>query len=149
MTPRSRPTLVPELTCRDAAASRAFYVDVLGFSVLYDRPAQGFFYLTKDGAELMIEQASDASWMTGSPDDPVGHGVHFQIMTHGIDDLHQRCRDAGVTIFRELEDAWYRADDHYVGQRQFVILDPDGFMLRFAEPLGTRATPPSSGRTVT
>ena len=37
-----------------------------------------------------------------------------------------------------IEDKWYRADDIEIGNRQFIVLDPDGYMLRFAEELGER-----------
>ena len=144
----NRPELVPELACNDAQASRRFYVDVLGFSVLYERPDQGFCYLVRGGVELMLEQTTKLTWATGELAYPLGRGMHFQIMTGDVERLYRRCLDAGVRIFRELEDAWYRADDEYVGQRQFVILDPDGFMLRFAEELGRRPQPPAEGRSV-
>jgi catechol 2,3-dioxygenase-like lactoylglutathione lyase family enzyme len=34
--------LVPELYCSTFAASRAFYTEVLGFCVLYEREEDGF-----------------------------------------------------------------------------------------------------------
>jgi len=143
-----RPALVPELACIDAEASKRFYVDVLGFTVLYERPEQGFCYLVRDGVELMLEQVSEQTWATAELVHPYGRGVHFQIMTDDVEPLYRRCLSGGAKIFRELEDAWYRADDAYVGQRQFVVLDPDGFMLRFAEDLGRREHPPTDGRAV-
>lgn len=148
MTVKTRPQLVPELACRDIVISRQFYVDILGFSVLYERPGQGFCYLKRQGVEIMIEQLSNGTWKSGEMQPPFGRGLHFQIMTDGVEELYQNCNLNNVKIFRELEDAWYRADDHYVGQRQFVILDPDGFMLRFAENLGKQTQPPETGRKV-
>lgn len=50
------PALVPELICSDIARSRAFYCDVLGFSVVYERPGERFVYLEREGAEIMLEQ---------------------------------------------------------------------------------------------
>jgi len=38
-----------------------------------------------------------------------------------------------------VEDKWYRRDDSEVGQRQFVVADPDGYLLRLAQPPGRRA----------
>ena len=52
-----RPRLVPELLCRDVQASLAFYRNIIGFEVLYERPEEGFAYLSLSGAELMLEQA--------------------------------------------------------------------------------------------
>ena len=148
MTDKPKATLVPELACRDAAASMAFYTKILGFRVLYDRPEYGFYYLERHGAEIMIEQLSDTSWLTGVLELPFGRGLHFQIMTTDLAALYDTCIAHRVTIFRECEDAWYRADDHYVGQRQFIVCDLDGYMLRFAENLGAQSELPQTGRVV-
>ena len=37
-----RATLVPELTVSDLGRSLAFWRDLVGFGVLYDRPEEGF-----------------------------------------------------------------------------------------------------------
>lgn len=141
MTDRKPAALVPELACTDAAASAAFYTSVLGFDCLYSRPAQGFFYLSHQGAELMLEQLSDDSWLT-APDGPLGCGMHLQIMTDDVGAVLARCMAASARIFRPMETAWYKTDAGFAGQRQFVVLDPDGYMLRFAQDLGARATAP-------
>lgn len=96
----------------------------------------------------MIEQVSPDTWKSGELERPYGRGLHFQIMTVNVQPLHDRCVARGATIFRGIEDAWYRAGEEYVGQRQFVVLDPDGFMIRFAEDLGKRPKPPQTGRCV-
>ncbi|WP_244876994.1 VOC family protein [Acidocella facilis] len=36
------------------------------------------------------------------------------------------------------EEAWYRAGEVEVGQRQFLVMDPDGYLLRLAEDIGER-----------
>ena len=93
----------------------------------------------------MIEQLDESSWVVGTIEPPFGRGVNFQIMTTGLAELYENCKTNGVKLFREWEDAWYRADDHYVGQSQFIVCDPDGYMLRFAEDLGERSEPPERG----
>ncbi len=85
-------------------------------------------------SEIMIEQFSKNTWKSGEMRPPFGRGLHFQIMTTGLEELYDSCKINNVKIFRELEDAWYRADDIYVGQRQFVVCDPDGYMLCCALP---------------
>ena len=139
--------LVPELACRDAQASATFYQQVLGFACLYNRPAQGFYYLSHQGAAVMLEQLGDDTWLA-TPEGPLGRGMHLQIMTADVDALHARCEQAGAQVFRPLETAWYRTENGFEGQRQFVVLDPDGYMLRFAQDLGHRATAPDDGRIV-
>ncbi|MEO9168740.1 MAG: VOC family protein, partial [Aestuariivirga sp.] len=36
------------------------------------------------------------------------------------------------------EEKWYRAGDEEVGQRQFLVQDPDGYLLRLCQPIGRR-----------
>ena len=43
-----------------------------------------------------------------------------------------------VKLFLEVEEKWYRVDDQEAGNRQFLVMDPDGYLLRFTEDLGVR-----------
>lgn len=131
--------LVPELLCRDFARSRAFYVDLLGFKCLYDRPEHGFAYLERGRAQIMIEQIDDqASWLTGTMEAPFGRGINLQIEVSDLADMVARLRVAAIELYREPYDAWYRVDQHETGQRQFLVQDPDGYLLRFCQHLGER-----------
>lgn len=141
-------TLVPELVCRDLTKSRAFYIETLGFSVLYERPENGFCYLTLGAAEIMLEQLHPDDRGDTHLTPPFGRGMNFQIMTTGVAALFDACRATDATIYKSLEDVWYRAADIYVGQTQFIVHDPDGYLLRFAQDLGSRVQPPESARIV-
>src|SRR5689334_8433982 len=138
--------LVPELLVSDFAASFDFYVRVIGFTVRYDRPAEHFAYLDLDGAEIMIEQESDM-WATARREKPYGRGINLQIEVSGLDAILERLAKAGIALFRPVEEAWYRAGDVYAGNRQFLVQDPDGYLLRFFEDLGEQAAP-KTGRIV-
>jgi catechol 2,3-dioxygenase-like lactoylglutathione lyase family enzyme len=142
----ARPKLVPEFMVSDFAKSFAFYAETIGFSVLYDRPATGFAFLSLGGAEIMIERQTDF-WETAKPAYPYGRGVSFQIEVETVAPIVARLDAAGIALFRPVEDAWYRRDETYLGNRQFLVLDPDGFVLRFYEDLGACAAP-TSGRIV-
>jgi catechol 2,3-dioxygenase-like lactoylglutathione lyase family enzyme len=134
--------LVPELLVSDHAASRDFYVRIIGFKVCYERPAEKFCYLDLDGAELMIEQETDF-WTTAPRQRPYGRGINLQIEVQDIEAILARLRQAGIPLFRPVEEAWYRVGDSYSGNRQFLVQDPDGYLLRFFEDLGQRQSPPS------
>jgi catechol 2,3-dioxygenase-like lactoylglutathione lyase family enzyme len=138
--------LVPELLVSDFAASLDFYVRVVGFAVRYDRPAEKFAYLDLDGAELMIEQETDF-WLTEPRERPYGRGINLQIEVTDLDGIVARLSKARIPLFRPVEEAWYRAGDHYSGNRQFLVQDPDGYLLRMFQDLGT-SDQPASGRVV-
>lgn len=136
-----RPKIVPELYCSDFTRTLRFYTDVLGFTVRYDRPDERFAYLDLHGAELMIEQTVDPSrtFLAGEAVSPFGRGVHLQIEVTDADALFARVQAAGSRIFLPIEDRWYQTGEaEESGNRQFVVSDPDGYLLRFWHDLGTR-----------
>lgn len=129
--------LVPELSCRDLEASLHFYCAVLGFRTRFARPGEGFAYLERGGAEIMLEKAGQG-WATGPLEPPLGRGINFQIEVEDAAALCARVRAAGYDLFGGLAERWYRETDIEHGQTEFLVQDPDGYLLRFAEPLGTR-----------
>ena len=130
--------LVPELCCSDFEASLQFYTEVLGFRVLYARPEERFAYLEREGAELMIEQPTARAFVAGELSYPYGRGMNLQIEVSDVESLYERVKGSGSKIYLQLEDRWYRRDDVLLGNRQFVVLDPDGYLLRFFEDIGQR-----------
>jgi len=140
----ARPMLVPELCVTNVDASRAFYVDLLGFDILFERQEEGFLYLAREGAELMLDAVDQGrTWRTGQMEPPFGRGINLMFWTADVDGLYRHVRDAGIPIFLELEEKWYRCGDVYNGSRQFLLQDPDGYLLRFAQDMGERDAPPS------
>ncbi|WP_198946613.1 VOC family protein [Kiloniella majae] len=57
----SRPKLVPELLCSDLTVSLDFYLNIIGFKILYDRPEDRFAYLEMDGVEIMLDETQETS----------------------------------------------------------------------------------------
>ena len=131
--------LVPELICSDIERSLAFYTRVLGFAVLYDRREERFAYLDREGAQLMLEQPTGRAWLTGELTPPYGRGVNFEIEVSDARALYATVVGAAAeSIFLPIEETWYRAAAVLRGNRQFIVQDPDGYLLRFAEDLGER-----------
>jgi len=126
--------LVPELSVSDFDVSLKFYVEVLEFSVLFERPS--FAYLEREGAQLMIESAEGA-WLTGELAAPFGRGINLQIECEHSTAFRDRLVERGVPLWRDLQDAWRQTGDEMSGAREFLVQDPDGYLLRFAETLPT------------
>lgn len=133
--------LVPELYCSDFERSLRFYIEIIGFRVLYDRPEEKFAYLDREGAALMIEQPGGRKWLTDELTHPFGRGINLQIQVSEIDALHDQCRAANVPIFLALEEKLYRRGDMLLRCRQFLVQDPDGYLLRFQQMLETAPVP--------
>ncbi|HEV2532988.1 VOC family protein [Phenylobacterium sp.] len=132
--------LVPELDVRDLDRSLAFYVEVLGFRIAHQRPEEGFAYLERDGAELMLETAQGPGrrFRTAALEPPFGRGMNLQIRVADAPGLLASLAAAGRLPLIPLETRWYRAGHVELGNRQFVVADPDGYLLRFFEDLGER-----------
>ena len=136
----TRAKLVPELLVADLGPSLRFWVGLIGFRVAYDRPEAGFAYLDRDGAQVMLDERNPASrqWLTGPLEAPLGRGINLQIEVAAVEPVLTRLEEAGWPLFMAVEDAWYRAGDMEVGQRQFLVQDPDGYLLRIGARLGER-----------
>jgi catechol 2,3-dioxygenase-like lactoylglutathione lyase family enzyme len=134
-----RPNVVPELVVSDIVASLAVWRDLFGFVILYDRPEEGFAYLHRDRVEIMLEERrGPSSWDTGPLERPFGRGVNFEITVESLEPLLAALAAAAYPLFIPPEERWYRAGDVEIGVHQFLVTDPDGYLIRFSQPLGTR-----------
>lgn len=134
-----RARMVPELMVRDIARSRHFWIDLCGFEVVYQREEEAFVFLDREGAQFMLEEIrGDDGWITGPLEAPLGRGVNFEIKVKSIDALHKRLLDAGWPLYRDPQERWYRSEQIEIGVRQFLVQDPDGYLLRFSAWIGNR-----------
>lgn len=134
------PGLVPELSVTDYEASRHFWCDLVGFSLRYERPEEGFGYLVLGNAHLMLDQINQGrTWETGALEPPLGRGINFEVQVENLDTVLRRITNAGWPIFVDPEEKWYRAGDIEIGVRQFLVQDPDGYLLRLQQEIGERS----------
>lgn len=140
MTNPTAPAIVPELLVSDLEQSLGFWRDLCGFEILYRRPEDLFAYLTRDGAHLMLEQYGiGRNWETGPLERPFGRGINFQINLPECASIADRLAAAKIPLFMDMEEKWYRANAEEIGVRQFIVQDPDGYLVRFQSSLGRRA----------
>ena len=140
-TEQKHQALVPELYCSNFSSSLHFYAEKIGFEILYSREEEKFAYLKLGNAELMIEEPNengDRVWWTGQAEKPYGRGINFQIEVEDVDQLFNRISQYKIPLFLEMENKWYRKGNHEVGNRQFIVQDPDGYLLRFYSSLGVK-----------
>ena len=135
------PAIVPELDVSDLDQSMEFYIGVLGFDILFRRDQERFVYIEREGAHLIIEEADGPGrrFRTAELQKPFGRGVNLQIRTLDVAKLYEAVVKAELKPLIEMETSWYRQADVERGNRQFVVADPDGYLLRFYSDLGSRA----------
>ena len=128
--------MVPELDVSEFSVSLAFYTEILGFE-LYARHDPEFVYLEQEELQFMLAQRNEG-WLGGALEKPYGRGVNLQIELSDIQPVYERLLENNVALHWDIKDAWREAGDILTGQREFWVQDPDGYLLRFCQPLGDR-----------
>jgi catechol 2,3-dioxygenase-like lactoylglutathione lyase family enzyme len=132
--------MIPELIVSDIAESVAFWRDLLGFRVVYERPEERFVFLDLGGAQIMLEQRDPQArqWISADLQRPLGRGVNFQTEIADLGPLLVRLREYRWPLYMDVEEKWYEAGLVEVGVRQCLVQDPDGYLVRLSQPLGRR-----------
>lgn len=125
--------MVPELTVTDFPASLYFYVDVLGFNIVIKRSDPDFAYVSLGEAQIMLEQYHAEGWNTSELVKPLGRGVNIQIEVDDIEQILARLLAHGISLYRALRDNHYSTGETIACQREFLVQDPDGYLLRFSQ----------------
>lgn len=121
--------LIPELSVSDIDKSKEFYLSI-GFSIVYERVEDKFCFLELDGNQLMIEEVND-HWNTGELEYPYGRGINISMEVKNIDTIYELVKKNNYPIFRDMQIDEYRVDDKVYSDKQFLIQDLDGYLLRF------------------
>ena len=69
---------------------------------------------------------------------PRGQGVNFSIVAHDISELVNALELSNYPVRIIIRDQWHRENEIEHGKTQLWVMDPDGYLLRFIQNLGTR-----------
>ena len=117
--------VVPALRITDYERSKAYYVETLGYTVVWEHRFEPhfpvFMSVVRDGMQVYLTQHGG--------DCQVGGLVHFVIPD--VDAWHNEFRERGASVAE--------APNNDLGFRNMTITDPDGNQLRFMEPSSKKA----------
>ena len=130
-------SLIPEFSVSDLMKSLHFYVETIGFKIEYKRDESKFAFLSYEGNQIMLEEQNDL-WETGPLSYPFGRGLNFQMEVSQIAPIVESLRAANYPLMKAPFESWYRKDNQQLGQVEFLVQDPDGYLLRFCEFIGDR-----------
>ena len=130
-------SMVPELIVEDIEISKNFYL-LMGFSVKFERKENKFVYLELGQVQLMLEEATDNLWITEKLEKPFGRGINLQMEVENMEEQLKRISTNKIQLYKNVTESWYRVGELENGQREFLIQDPDGYLLRFCEFIGER-----------
>lgn len=132
--------ITPEFDVFNLEETLNFYVNLVGFHVVYDRPEDRFAFLQFENVQIMVQEIDfeNNKWGTGELKYPLGVGINFEIDVTNIDEIYNKLTEANYKIFVNMEEHWYRKDDELMGCKEFLVQDPNGYLLRFNEDLGSK-----------
>lgn len=128
--------LIPELRVFDLEKSKKFYTEILGFKVEYSR--HDFAMLVLGDCQIMLQQLTlpsrEGSWNVS--DDmkyPLGRGINLQIILPDISKIYYSLKNNNYKIFIDLMVSDYQENDINNHVLEFLVQDPDGYLLRFQQ----------------
>ena len=120
--------IIPELSVSNLKESLKFY-QTLGFKIEYERPENKFVFLSLEEIQFMLQELSDKDKWTIAPlKYPFGNGINFQLEVSDVDKIYTSLRENNYKIAFEIEENWSRQDDKLLGNREFLVQDPEGYL---------------------
>ena len=123
--------LIPELSVTNIDKSKEFYL-TLGFKIMYERKEDKFAFLELEGNQLMLEEIND-NWNTGELEYPFGRGINISMTINDIDKYYQELVNKNISFFKDIMTNEYDVNGKTYLDKEFLIQDPDGYLLRFNE----------------
>ena len=129
---------ITEMMVSDYPQAFGFWTDVLGFAASFIRPEQKLAHLVHpDGAQVMVYER-DGDWEVAAMETPFGRGVVVQVFVADVEAVAGRVAAAAVPFYVGLREKWRDWGDRMGGQREFLVQDPDGYLVMVAQRLGER-----------
>lgn len=130
--------IIPELSVTNLKNSLKFYQTV-GFKIEYERVENKFVFLSLGEIQIMLQEISaEDKWKIAPLEYPFGNGINFQLEVENVDKIYNSLKENKYNIAFEMEENWYRQDDKLLGNKEFLVQDPDGYLIRFSEDLGEK-----------
>lgn len=129
---------IPELSVTNLENSLKFY-KTAGFKLEYDRPENKFAFISLGEIQFMLQEFYITDkWNIAPITYPFGNGINFQLEVDNIRQIYSNLKNANYEITFDIEENWYRQDNKLLGNKEFLVQDPDGYLLRFSKDLGER-----------
>jgi catechol 2,3-dioxygenase-like lactoylglutathione lyase family enzyme len=110
----------------DLAASRDFYVALLGFEINYD--SDWYVQLrSPDNAELEFGIISRTSDLVPAAFQKSPTGMYVTFVVPDVDAVYQRAQAMGLQMLQPPKNEFY-------GQRRFLTADPNGCLIDICSP---------------
>ena len=119
-------SLIPELSVSNIETSKYFYED-LGFKIVYERPENKFCFMQLENNQIMLEE-NNGNWNVAKMEYPYGNGINISM---SVENLYKTLKEKQVKFFLDLEVNEYKVGNKIFRDEEFLLQDPDGYLLRF------------------
>ncbi len=128
--------LIPELRVSDLEKSKMFYTKILGFKIEYER--EDFAMVVLGKCQIMLQQLIlprvEGSWnVSEDMKYPFGRGINLQIILPDISIIYNSLKHNNIKLFIDLLLSDYQENDLNNHVLEFLVQDPDGYLLRFQQ----------------
>ena len=129
---------IPELSVSNLENSLKFY-QTLGFKIKYERTENKFVFIALGQIQFMLQEIStNTKWTLAPLSYPFGNGINFQLEVDDISQIYNNLKQNNYKITFDIEENWYRQNNKLLGNKEFLVQDPDGYLLRFSQDLGEK-----------
>ena len=122
-------SLIPELSVSNIENSKKFYQN-LGFEIMYERKEDKYCFIQIEKNQIMLQENND-NWVVGKMEYPYGNGINISMSINEVEGLYNTIKDKKIKFFMELKISEYKVNDKIFKDKEFLIQDPDGYLLRF------------------
>mgnify|MGYP004697791597 CR=1 FL=1 len=122
-------SLIPELSVSNIENSKKFYEN-LEFKTIYERIEDKFCFMQLEDNQIMIEEQNN-NWNVGKLEYPYGNGINISMSINDVEKLYGDLKAKKIKLFMDLKVNEYRVDDVVFQDKEFLVQDPDGYLLRF------------------
>ena len=137
-------SIVPGLLVSDLARSVDVYTRLFGFELAHAEPDR-LAVLTTGGDQLVLTQFHpEDPLVVAELTNPFGRGVTLHVRTADPAPINEALRAEKYPIVVPMEISELKSGDQTFTQTSFVVQDPDGYLLRFVEILGSRPRSPEA-----
>ena len=105
----------------------------MGFKLEYEREADRFIFLSFEETQLMFEEMHENGWNVAEMSYPFGRGINFSIEVEDIDMIYHKLILNEYPLYRSMMTNKYESNGEYITQKEFLVQDPDGYLLRFTD----------------
>ena len=109
--------------------SKKFYENI-GFKVIYERKEDKFCFIQLEENQIMIEEIN-GNWNVGELTYPYGNGINISMSVKDVQKLYNALKNKNIKFFIDLKISEYKVNDKVYQDKEFLIQDPDGYLLRF------------------